>query len=222
MFSKRNVSVVALALAIAAPLTAQSGTGVIADQARRAAAAAQRRAEIEAARGRAGVERTRTDQARIEAGRSGSTSSRIPPGHLPPRGSCRVWIDGVPPGQQPPVTSCAQAEQDRLTYGANARVIYGDSQSFPGKGKGKFKHTGTQTSASCVSRDAVVLGDGRVANVCRDANGNVVNQRGRVVGKDDDDDDDERFEQGNRGRSTQAKAAKAERKAGKKGGKGRG
>ena len=62
--------------------------------------------------------------------------SKIPPGHLPPRGMCRVWIDGVPPGQQPSVTDCATAERNRV---ANSRVIYGDDQAFPGRGKGKFK-----------------------------------------------------------------------------------
>jgi hypothetical protein len=33
----------------------------------------------------------------------------IPPGHLPPPGTCRVWHPGVPPGHQPPPTSCAVA-----------------------------------------------------------------------------------------------------------------
>ena len=49
----------------------------------------------------------------------------IPPGHLPPPGQCRVWIDGRPPGQQPPPSSCRSAEitASRIRY---ARVIYGD------------------------------------------------------------------------------------------------
>lgn len=86
---------------------------------------------LEAARRRAGVYG------------EGSTSrnsrdSRVPKGHLPARGMCRVWIDGVPPGHQPAPTSCAQAERDRFKY-SNARVIYGDRESFPGKGKGKWK-----------------------------------------------------------------------------------
>ncbi len=67
-------------------------------------------------------------------------TARVPRGHLPPRGMCRVWIDGVPPGRQPAPTSCANAQRDRVHYGANARVIYGDDESFPGKGKGKFKN----------------------------------------------------------------------------------
>jgi len=31
---------------------------------------------------------------------------RIPPGHLPSPGSCRIWFPGLPPGQQPPPGSC--------------------------------------------------------------------------------------------------------------------
>jgi hypothetical protein len=88
---------------------------------------------IEAARRRAGVygsESTTRDS-------RDSRDSRIPKGHLPPRGMCRVWVDGVPPGHQPAPTSCAQAERDRFRY-SNARVIYGDRDSFPGKGKGKW------------------------------------------------------------------------------------
>ena len=49
-------------------------------------------------------------------------ASRVPPGHLPPPGLCRIWIDGVPPGRQPRPTTCAAAERNR-PY--NARVIYG-------------------------------------------------------------------------------------------------
>src|SRR5215207_2097767 len=52
--------------------------------------------------------------------------NRVPPGHLPPPGTCRVWIDGVPPGRQPGPTSCARAERERYSYGRGARVVYGD------------------------------------------------------------------------------------------------
>jgi hypothetical protein len=31
---------------------------------------------------------------------------RIPPGHLPPPGECRVWRPGVPAGHQPPPFRC--------------------------------------------------------------------------------------------------------------------
>ena len=35
-------------------------------------------------------------------------SPRIPPGHLPPPGACRVWYPGTPPGHQPPPGSCRE------------------------------------------------------------------------------------------------------------------
>jgi hypothetical protein len=33
---------------------------------------------------------------------------RIPPGHLPPPGSCRIWVPGTPPGHQSPPGDCAR------------------------------------------------------------------------------------------------------------------
>lgn len=36
---------------------------------------------------------------------------RIPEGHLPPPGSCRVWYFERPPGQQPSPTGCRRAER---------------------------------------------------------------------------------------------------------------
>jgi hypothetical protein len=59
-------------------------------------------------------------------GRTSTSSSRVPPGHMPPAGSCRVWIDGVPPGRQPRPTDCRTAEREAYRYGSNARVVYGD------------------------------------------------------------------------------------------------
>jgi hypothetical protein len=52
----------------------------------------------------------------------GNGAGRVPPGHLPPAGMCRIWIDGVPPGRQPEPTDCATA---RRRVPDNARVIYG-------------------------------------------------------------------------------------------------
>jgi hypothetical protein len=31
---------------------------------------------------------------------------RVPPGHMPPAGKCRIWYPGTPPGHQPPVGDC--------------------------------------------------------------------------------------------------------------------
>jgi hypothetical protein len=66
-------------------------------------------------------------------------SDRIPPGQLPPAGMCRIWIDGVPPGRQPAPTDCQTAV---ATKPANARVIWGDHDAFPGKANGKFTKGG--------------------------------------------------------------------------------
>ena len=52
----------------------------------------------------------------------GNGADRVPPGHLPPAGMCRIWIDGVPPGRQPKPTDCATA---RRRVPDDARVIYG-------------------------------------------------------------------------------------------------
>jgi hypothetical protein len=50
-------------------------------------------------------------------------SDDVPPGHRPPPGMCRVWVDGVPPGQQPAPTDCRTAIRNRPR---NGRVIFGD------------------------------------------------------------------------------------------------
>ena len=49
--------------------------------------------------------------------------SRVPDGHKPPPGMCRIWIDGVPPGQQSAPTDCATAVRNRPS---NGRVVWGD------------------------------------------------------------------------------------------------
>ncbi|HYC50259.1 MAG TPA: hypothetical protein VEB19_04030 [Gemmatimonadaceae bacterium] len=141
------------------------------------------REAIEAAR-RGGV----YDDSRASSRTSERGSAKVPRGHLPPRGMCRVWIDGVPPGHQPAVTSCAQAERDRFRY-SNARVIYGDRESFPGKGKGRY---GTDDGR----RECSVIGS--VITGCRD---DSVDRRDR--------DDDDRYEvKASKGRQSFSKAAK--------------
>ena len=47
----------------------------------------------------------------------GYRSLRVPPGHYPPRGACRVWFEGRPPGRQPRATSCERL-YGRVPYGA--------------------------------------------------------------------------------------------------------
>ena len=63
-------------------------------------------------------------------GRGKSKSKDVPPGHLPPPGMCRIWLDGVPPGRQPAPTSCADAERRAPR---DARVIYGSSAARDGR-----------------------------------------------------------------------------------------
>ena len=47
------------------------------------------------------------DGVALEAqGRGRNKAFRIPPGHMPPPGECRVWYPGVPPGHQPPSVAC--------------------------------------------------------------------------------------------------------------------
>jgi hypothetical protein len=47
----------------------------------------------------------------------------VPADARPPKGMCRIWIDGVPAAQQPAATDCATAVRNRP---ANGRVIFGD------------------------------------------------------------------------------------------------
>ena len=47
----------------------------------------------------------------------GYRTLRVPPGHYPPRGACRVWYEGRPPGRQPRATSCERL-YGRVPYGA--------------------------------------------------------------------------------------------------------
>lgn len=57
----------------------------------------------------------------------GRKAGKIPPGHLPPPGLCRVWYDGVPPGHQPRATSCDTARYEAARSGG--RLIYGGDNS---------------------------------------------------------------------------------------------
>ena len=52
-----------------------------------------------------------------------SHRSQVPADARPPKGMCRIWIDGVPAAQQPAATDCATAVKNRPS---NGRVIFGD------------------------------------------------------------------------------------------------
>jgi len=52
--------------------------------------------------------------------------AKVPPGHYPAAGQCRVWHDDLPPGRQPAPTSCAQARRDAARDGG--RVVYGSAR----------------------------------------------------------------------------------------------
>jgi hypothetical protein len=53
-------------------------------------------------------------------------AASVPADARPPKGMCRIWIDGVPAAQQPAATDCPTAVKNRP---ANARVIFGDEYS---------------------------------------------------------------------------------------------
>lgn len=72
-------------------------------------------------------------ESRPAARRSPSTAATlgIPPGHLPPPGMCRVWVNGKPPGHQARPRSCSNIER---TAPAGSYIV-----ERPGKDK-KFVH----------------------------------------------------------------------------------
>ena len=49
------------------------------------------------------------------------TLLKIPPGHFPPRGKCRIWIPGRPPGRQPKARNCDEINRHAP---AGAWVLY--------------------------------------------------------------------------------------------------
>ena len=73
------------------------------------------------------------------------TSQGIPPGHMPPAGSCRVWYDHRPPGHQPAPTSCREAERIAARE-RGARVIYSENGGHGKKHDKKHekKHNGNK------------------------------------------------------------------------------
>ena len=63
---------------------------------------------------------------------SAKKSVPIPADARPPKGMCRIWIDGVPAAQQPAATDCPSAVKNRPP---NGRVIFGDD--YPDSSKAK-------------------------------------------------------------------------------------
>jgi len=63
---------------------------------------------------------------------SAKKNATIPADARPPKGMCRVWIDGVPAAQQPAATDCPTAIKNRPN---NGRVIFGDD--YPDSSKTK-------------------------------------------------------------------------------------
>lgn len=79
----------------------------------------------------------RPDVAIGSAPTSGETTARelgIPPGHLPPPGSCRIWMPGQPPGHQSPPGACADLE-GRVPEGG--WLVYRPAGRSVGHGHGK-------------------------------------------------------------------------------------
>jgi len=54
---------------------------------------------------------------------SARKAAAIPADARPPKGMCRIWLEGVPAAQQPAATDCPTAVKNRP---ANGRVLFGD------------------------------------------------------------------------------------------------
>jgi hypothetical protein len=63
-------------------------------------------------------------------------STPIPTDARPPKGMCRIWLDGVPAAQQPAPTDCPTALKNRPS---NGRVVFGDELADSSKGRGSDK-----------------------------------------------------------------------------------
>ena len=133
---------------------------------------------------------------------------KVPPGHMPPAGMCRVWVDGVPPGRQSAPTDCRTAELNRP---ANSHVVYGASSS------GSVWRNGLNVTRDRDSLGRVIFRDasGRVVTrertsdgwfIWRDANGNVL-RREQVGDRRDDRDSDDKLSKSEKERLKAARKA---------------
>ena len=85
---------------------------------------------------------------------SAKKSTPVPAEARPPKGMCRVWIDGVPAAQQPAATDCATAVKNRPT---NGRVIFGDDYADSAKANQKSKLPANVKGFTEVKPPAIVL-----------------------------------------------------------------
>jgi hypothetical protein len=67
------------------------------------------------------------------AQKDSSKRAAIPADARPPKGMCRIWIEGVPAAQQPAATDCATAVKNRP---ANGQIIFGDDPADSSKKNG--------------------------------------------------------------------------------------
>src|SRR5258707_489470 len=61
-----------------------------------------------------------------------SKSTPFPADARPPKGMCRIWLDGVPAAQQPAPTDCPTSLKNRPS---NGRVVFGDELSDSSKSR---------------------------------------------------------------------------------------
>jgi hypothetical protein len=69
---------------------------------------------------------------RGSAQKDSGSKTAIPADARPPKGMCRVWINGVPAAQQPAATDCQTAVKN---LPANARILFGDDFADSAKTK---------------------------------------------------------------------------------------
>src|SRR5688500_7692856 len=118
----------------------------------------------------------------------GKNKQKVPPGHLPPAGLCRVWYDGVPPGRQPAPTNCYEAQRI-AARDRGARVLSGGGR---GRNDGPIYRDGRQSDRP-IYRDGRQFPDDRRGDERRgpDADGRRPNPTGarsggRAVPRGDD------------------------------------